>query len=76
MFEQAKQEEMFRADLNTDLFYLVFISSVQGIMNPKTLSDNSFSAEDAFQQIFRILMEGILTEKGKNCINFSNIFKQ
>jgi AcrR family transcriptional regulator len=54
MFEQAKRENIFRSDLNIDLFYLVFISTVQGIMNPKTLSENSFSAEDAFRGILKV----------------------
>jgi AcrR family transcriptional regulator len=66
MFEQAKRENVFRSDLNIDLFYLVFINAVQGIMNPKTLSENSFSAEDAFQGIFHILLEGALTDEAKN----------
>jgi AcrR family transcriptional regulator len=65
MFEQAKREKFFRDDLDVELFYLVFINTVQGIMNPKTLSENSFSAEDAFRGIIRIIYEGALTEEGR-----------
>ena len=65
MFEQAKREKVFREDLNVDLFYLVFLSAVQGIMNPKTLSENSFSAEEAFKGIYQTLLEGALTEEAK-----------
>jgi AcrR family transcriptional regulator len=73
MFEQAKRENIFRSDLNIDLFYLVFNSTVQGIMNPKTLSENSFSAEDAFRGIFRILLEGALTDEAKKSAIYINI---
>jgi AcrR family transcriptional regulator len=65
MFQQAKQENIFRSDLNVELFYLVFINTAQGIMNPKILSENSFSAEEAFRGIIKILYEGALTEEGR-----------
>jgi AcrR family transcriptional regulator len=65
MFQQAKQENIFRNDLDVELFYLVFINTAQGIMNPKTLSENSFSAEEAFRGIIKIIYEGALTEEGR-----------
>ncbi len=74
MFEQAKRENIFRSDLNVDLFYLVVINTVQGIMNPKTLSENSFSAEDAFRGIFRILLEGAFTEETKKRIRYFDVY--
>jgi AcrR family transcriptional regulator len=73
MFEQAKQENIFRNDLDINLFYLIFISSVQGIMNPKTLSENSFSAEGAFRGIIRILFEGALTNDARKKIHYFDV---
>jgi len=70
MFHQAKQENIFRSDLDVELFYLVFISTVQGVMNPKTLSENSFSAEEAFRGIVRIMFEGALTHEGRKRAHF------
>jgi len=69
MFQLAKDENIFRSDLDVDLFYLVFINTAQGIMNPKTLSENSFSAEDAFRGIIRIMYEGALTDAAKQRIH-------
>ena len=66
MFQQAKDEKVFREDLNIDLFFLVFLSTIQGIMNPQTLSQQSFSAEDAFHGIFKILFEGALTQEARH----------
>jgi AcrR family transcriptional regulator len=73
MFEQAKREKIFRSDLDVELFYLVFINTVQGVMNPKTLSENSFSAEDAFRGIIRIIYEGALTEEGRKKTKFFTV---
>lgn len=75
IFDQAKREKIFRKDLDIDLFYLVFINTVQGIMNPKTLSEHPFSAEEAFKQIISILLKGALTEKAKSKNRFINLSK-
>jgi AcrR family transcriptional regulator len=71
MFRQAKNEGTFREDLDPDLFYLVFSTAIQGIMNPQVLSQHSFSAEEAFRGIFKILYGGALTEKARK--NFQSI---
>jgi AcrR family transcriptional regulator len=73
MFDQAKRENIFRSDLNIDLFYLTFISTVQGVINPKTLAENSFSAEEAFRGIIRILFEGALTNDARQRIHYFDV---
>jgi AcrR family transcriptional regulator len=65
MFDQAKREGVFRKDLNVDLFVLVFLNSVQNIINPQTLSQQSFSTEEAFQQILTIIFEGAVTDEAR-----------
>ncbi len=70
MFIQAKQEGSFREDLNLDLFFLVFLNAAQGIMNPQTLSQQSFSAEEAFRGIFKLLFEGALTIEAREKFHF------
>ena len=70
MFKQAKEEKIFREDLNTDLFYLVFVSSVEAIVNPQVLSENSFSAQEAFRGILKLLVEGALTKEAKEKYHF------
>lgn len=65
MFLQAKEEGVFRRDINIELFYLVFVTVVQGIINPRVLSENSFSAQEAFRGVFKLLFEGALTEEAK-----------
>ena len=65
MFRQAKAEGVFRDDLNTEIFMLMFIHCVEGIVNPYTLSEHPFSAAEAFQSIFKILFNGALTDEAR-----------
>ena len=65
LFIQAKEEGVFRKDLDIDLFILLFVNSVQGIVNPQVLSEHSFSMEEALRGIFKIIFEGAMTEEAK-----------
>ncbi|MBN1398195.1 MAG: TetR/AcrR family transcriptional regulator [Bacteroidetes bacterium] len=73
MFQQAKKEGVFREDVNPDLFYLIVITTIQGIMNPNVLSQQSFSAEEAFRGMFRILYEGVLTDETRKKFELNKI---
>jgi AcrR family transcriptional regulator len=74
MVEQAKDEGMIRKDLDVDLFVLVFLSAVQNILTPQTLSEQPFSALQAFQGILGIIFEGALTDDARATIHLSGQF--
>ncbi len=65
LFLQAKEENIFRADLNIDLFLLVFLNSVQNIVTPQVLSEQSFSMNEALRGIFGIIFQGAMTEEAR-----------
>ena len=65
MFSQAQKEGVFRKDLDIELFILVFLSSVQGIVNPHNLTQQSFSGEEALAGIFKIIFEGAVTDEAR-----------
>ena len=65
IFIQAKEEGVFRRDLNVDLFLLIFLNSVQNIVNPQVLAEQSFSMEEALRGIFRIMFEGAMTDEAR-----------
>jgi AcrR family transcriptional regulator len=73
IFRQAKKEGIFRDDLDPDLFFLVFTTVLQGIMNPQVLSLQPFSAEEAFRGIFKILYDGALTDKARKSFQLNNV---
>ncbi len=65
MVEQGIREKIFRENLNPELFLLVFISAVQGIITPSVLSNRSFSAAEAFSAILEILYAGALSDDAR-----------
>jgi AcrR family transcriptional regulator len=66
MFLLAKDEGIFRKEIDVELFILIFVHAVQGIVSPQTLAEQSFSTEEALQGIFKILFEGAMTDEARN----------
>ena len=62
MITQARNENIFRPDVDAQVIVLMLLNCVQGILNPEVLSQNSFSAEQAFRIIFKTIFEGALTD--------------
>ncbi len=54
-----------RADVNVELFIMIFLAAVQGVVNPETLSRHHFSAEEAYRGVVGVMFEGILADKAK-----------
>ncbi|MCX7983627.1 MAG: TetR/AcrR family transcriptional regulator [Bacteroidetes bacterium] len=69
LFQQAQKEGVFRADISGELFYLVFVSAVQGVLTPKVIMEQSFSVVDAMRGLLCILLEGAVTSKSKRHIH-------
>jgi len=65
MIAQAREENIFRSHVNEKILTLMVINCIQGILNPEVLSQNSFSAEEAFRIIFRTIFEGALTDDAR-----------
>lgn len=72
MIQQAREEKIFREDVNEDILIHMLIHSIQGIMNPEVLSQNSFSAQEAFRTIFKVLFEGTLTDEARKDFHLFN----
>lgn len=66
MITQARDENIFRPEVNEQILVLMILNCVQGIMNPEVLSQNSFSAEQAFRNIFKTIFEGALTDGARS----------
>lgn len=54
-----------RKEVDQSLIILVVLASVQGILNPVTISQNSLDAKLAFAGIFSIIHEGTLTDEAR-----------
>lgn len=72
-FEQLLTEGVkrgvFREDISLQVATLMYLHSMKGIINPAVLSQMPFTAEQLFDNIIKILYEGMLTEEGRKKYN-------
>jgi len=64
VYEQGKAEGLF-LDYPTPIVMNVFVNAVRTTVNPEFIMNNNFSMVVAAQTTFRIILGGVLTEKGK-----------
>lgn len=65
MIQEAKKEGIFRTDVNEQIVFMMFLNSVQSIVNPEVLSQHSFSPKEAMYTIFHVIFEGSLTDEAR-----------
>jgi len=73
VYEQGKREGLF-LDFPTPIVMNVFVNAVRSTVNPEFIINNNFSIVTAAQTTFKIVLGGVLTEKGK--VLFSKLFNQ
>jgi AcrR family transcriptional regulator len=66
LIEEGIKFGMIRKDLEKEVALLVLLNSVQGIINPETLSKHSLTSAEAMNGIMRIIFDGILTDTAKS----------
>lgn len=71
IIEQGKKEGYF-IDESSFLIINTFISTIRGIVNPEIILRKNISIEKAFIGSMKILMNGILTSKGKRIFKSLN----
>lgn len=64
IIEQGKAEKLF-LDYPTEIIVPIFVASIRSIVNPDFLLQNKFSNDQAARICIEILINSILTEKGK-----------
>jgi len=65
LLDEGVQKQVLRGDCDQQLVILMYLSSIQGLINPEVLSQLSFSATEVFETITKVLFEGILTDKAR-----------
>jgi hypothetical protein len=65
IIKQGQREKLF-IDYPPEIILGVFIGALRNIVNPDFLLHNRFSIDEAAKTGFSILINGIMTEKGKN----------
>jgi AcrR family transcriptional regulator len=64
VIDQGKKEKLF-IDYPTILVMNVLVASVRSVVNPDFILNNNFSMSEAARLAFRIIIGGIVTDKGK-----------
>lgn len=65
LIEQGMKDGVFRSDLNTDVVVVGYVAAIHSLINPVTLSKLPVSATQAYNEIVKILFEGIFTSEGR-----------
>lgn len=68
VIDQGKAEGLF-IDYPTSIIMNVLVASVRNIINPDFILNNNFSIIEAARYAFKIIIGGIVTDKGKKIFN-------
>lgn len=67
VIDQGKREGLF-LNYPTQIIMTVFVSAVRSVVNPDFILNNNFSMKEAAVTAFKIMISGIVTEKGKKIL--------
>ena len=62
--EEGKKEGLFN-DVNPDIVFRIFYGAVRNVISPDFLITSSISRDEAIDETFEILLNGVLTNEGK-----------
>jgi AcrR family transcriptional regulator len=68
VINQGKEEGLF-IDYPTSIIMNMLVASIRSVVNPDFIMNNNFSIIEAARNAFKILIGGIVTEKGKKVFN-------
>jgi AcrR family transcriptional regulator len=62
--EEGKKEGLF-SDVNPDIVFRIFYGAVRNVISPDFLITSPISRDEAIDETFEILLNGVLTNEGK-----------
>ena len=68
VIDQGKSEGLF-IDYPTNIIMNILVASIRNIVNPDFILNNNFSIIEAARYAFKIIIGGIVSEKGKKVFN-------
>lgn len=68
VINQGKEEGLF-VDYPTVIIMSILVASVRNVVNPDFILSNNFSISEGARYVFKIVIGGIITEKGKKVFN-------
>lgn len=74
VIDQGKKEGLF-LDYPTEIIMTTFVAAMRSVVNPDFILNNNFSMQEAALAAFRIIVGGIVTDKGKNLLAINKRIK-
>jgi AcrR family transcriptional regulator len=65
LFREGRRTGMIRKDIPTWLIIEIMLAATNAIVNPRRLLELELTPKTAFTPIIRVLLEGVMTEKGR-----------
>ncbi len=65
IIDEGVENRVIRADLDKELFIMIYLAAIENIINPQVLSEMEYSAGEVLDVILTMVFEGVLTEKGR-----------
>lgn len=65
LIKQGVAEGTMRPEMNHRVFLMAVLATIDGVMQPHILAEESFSLSDALKEIISIFFNGALTEQGR-----------
>jgi AcrR family transcriptional regulator len=65
IFENGRRTGIFRKDIPTRLMIEILLGATEAIMNPPKMAELGLTPKTGFLAIITVVLEGVLTEKGK-----------
>ncbi|MDP1678299.1 MAG: TetR/AcrR family transcriptional regulator [Bacteroidota bacterium] len=66
MVQQGVDLDIFRSDVNVQVFVLMYSSAMRSIVNPETLSHLPLNLSQAYQAAVTVFFEGMMTDEGRS----------
>ncbi len=63
---EGRKSRVIRDDIPTRLIVEILFAAVQGIMNPKKMTELNLTPQAGFSAISTVIFEGIITETGRS----------
>ena len=68
LLAEAQAEGAVRSDIDPDVWILLLMGTVRSVLTPKTLFETGYTLPKLVETIRRIYYEGLLTQKGRDCV--------
>lgn len=65
IFDDGRRAKIIRSDISTELILEILLGAVQSIMNPAKMEALGLSPKTGYSAIIAVILEGVLTEKGR-----------